>query len=141
MYKYISIHGQAEAQDGEDEAQDGQDEAQGAHRSKSMEGSTAGADPQDGPDEAQDVQDKAPSSTRQFDSKKIRTIPPPHRSTHPRIPWASSTYPVDFGAKKGPSGVQVGSKSSQDGIQPIFKNNDFAWEGCQKSRVRGTTWT
>ena len=34
------------------------------------------------------------------------------RAHHPRIPWASSTYPVDFGAKKGPSGVQVGSKLS-----------------------------
>ena len=60
-------HPQDEAQDGEDEAQDGQDEAQGVHRSKSMEGSTAGADPQDGQDEAQDGQDRAQSSIRKFD--------------------------------------------------------------------------
>ena len=42
---------------------------------------------------------------------------PNHRiigAPHPHIPSASSAYPVDFGAEEGPSGVQDGSKLSQD---------------------------
>ena len=117
-------HPQDEAQDGEDEAQDGQDEAQGAHRSKSMEGSTAGADPQDGPDEAQDVQDKAPSSIRKFVLKRygpgLRPIGAPihvSHGHHPHIPSISEPRRAQVGSKLAPSRAKMAyNDTSKTGI-------------------------
>ena len=50
---------------------------------------------------------------------------------------ASSSHPIDFAAKSGPSRGQVGSKSSQDRIERDLKNRHFAWEGCKKSGLWG----
>ena len=88
------------------------------------------AEAREGREEAQGSE-----SYKHWDGYSVESWGPRHRPI-----GTSSSHPIDFEAEWGPRWVQVGCKWSQECKEGLFKNRHFAWEGCQKSRLQGTTW-